>query len=71
MTLNAQAMAEKIKAYMTAIAPVQGSDAAAAQAYRDEQLVAMCQGIIDEIKDNAVVTTISGAPDGEHMGKIA
>ena len=33
-------------------------------------LEALCQGIIDEIKTNAVVTTTSGAPDDEHIGKI-
>lgn len=27
--------------------------------------------IVDEITDNAVVTTTSGAPDGEHTGNVS
>ena len=70
MALVAAGMRERIKAHIAAVPPYQGSDAAAAQAYRDAVLLAMCEGIIEEIRQNAVVTTTSGAPDGEHTGRI-
>ncbi len=70
MALNAASMANRIKAYMAAVGSVQGAEAVATQAYREQQLVAMCQGIIDEITENAEVITTSGAPDGEHTGII-
>ena len=31
---------------------------------------AIAQGVVDEIIQNAVVQTTSGAPDGEHIGKV-
>lgn len=70
MALNATSMMQKIKAHMAAVGAYQGSGGPDTLAYRDLQLTAMCQGIIDEIVENAVVTTTSGAPDGEHTGEI-
>lgn len=31
---------------------------------------AIAEGVVDEIIQNAVVETTSGAPDGEHTGKV-
>lgn len=31
---------------------------------------AIATGVYDEIVDNALVTTTSGAPDGEHTGNV-
>lgn len=31
---------------------------------------AIAEGVVDEITQNAVVQTTSGAPDGEHTGKV-
>lgn len=70
MALTASNMAALIKSYMDAVPPVQSSDSGALDAYRVALMEAMCQGIIDEIVANGVVTTTSGAPDGEHTGVI-
>jgi len=74
MALTAASMAAKIMARMDALAAEQfsgagGASAAAAKA--DAYLLAFCQGVIDEIQQNAVVTTTSGAPDGEHIGIVS
>lgn len=71
MPLSANSMAAKRKARRDAVKPLQTSDPAAAAAKAEEYLVADCQGIIDEIKANAVVQTTSGAPNSEHQGKIS
>jgi hypothetical protein len=70
MALSKQSMADFIEAHVAAVPLVQGSDRAAALAYRRRVLEALCQGIIDEIRANALVQTTSGAPDGEHTGHI-
>jgi hypothetical protein len=70
MALNASSMRDKIKAHMAQVAAYQGSDNADALEYRDAALEAMCAGIIEEIVENAVVETTSGAPDSEHEGKV-
>ena len=70
MALTAESMRTKIKTHMSAVAAVQGDDPDATQSYRDDMLLAMCRGIIEEITENAVVQTTSGAPDGEHTGII-
>jgi hypothetical protein len=31
---------------------------------------AIAEGVVDEITQNSVVETTSGAPDGEHTGKV-
>ena len=63
-------MAAFIQGHIAALDHTQTSDAATAQQYQNQMLLALCQGIIDEITGNAVVTTTSGAPDGEHVGVI-
>ncbi len=70
MPLDKTSMAAKVKAKMAAIAPVQSDSAGTVQPYLDAQLEAMCDGIIEEIVQNGLVTTTSGAPDGEHIGGI-
>jgi hypothetical protein len=57
--MTAASMWTRIKANIAGVAPVQGSGSAAANTYRDAVGQAMCQGIIDEIKANAVVGVIS------------
>ena len=71
MALDAASMATRILSKVAAIPPVQDSDPAASQAYRDAVMVAFCNGIIEEITTSAVVTTTSGAPDGEHTGNVS
>jgi hypothetical protein len=71
MALTKESMAAFIEARLAALDHSQTSEAGAAQNYRNQVLLALCQGIIDEITANAVVQTTSGAPDGEHMGKIS
>lgn len=57
MAMSATSMAARIEANIAAIPPVQGSTSGPANTYRHQVLIAMCQGIIDEIKAGAVVTT--------------
>lgn len=38
--------------------------------YFDEFIGILSDEIVDHIKDNAVVTTTTGAPDSEHVGVI-
>lgn len=71
MAMTKQSMADKIEAAVVAVAEVQTTSAATALAYRRQIIEAFCQGIIEEIQQNAVITTTSGAPDGEHTGVIA
>lgn len=70
MAMTKASMADFVEAHIAAVAASQGSYAAKAMAYRRQVLEALCQGIIDEIQANAVVQTISGAPDSEHVGTI-
>lgn len=74
MALTAASMASKVKAAIAAIAPVQGSSAANAAAYRDAVLQAMCQGIIEEVVANSELvplTSDSGAAGaGIITGKV-
>ncbi len=55
MPITAASMMNKIKTNMAAVAAVQSSNAADALTQRDALLLAMCQGIVDEIHMNAVV----------------
>lgn len=66
MAMTATSMQARIKANVAAVTPVQGGSTTAANAYRDAVMAAMCQGIIDEIKSNAVVTvaSVSGVTPG-------
>jgi hypothetical protein len=55
MAITAASMMGKIKANIAAVTASQGSDPAAVQTHRDAVLLAMCQGIVDEIHQNATV----------------
>lgn len=54
MALNANSMAAAIKTRIAAVSAVQSSVDGDTLAYRDAVMVAMCQGIIDEIHANGV-----------------
>ena len=71
MSMTAQSMAQSIRSRQGELEIVQTTSEADAKAFADQSLEALCQGIIDEITGKAVVTTTSGAPDGEHTGKIS
>lgn len=74
MAMSAASMSAKVKAAIAAVPPVQSSDPAAVQAYRDAILQAMCQGIIEEVVANSElvpVTTDTGAAGaGIITGKV-
>lgn len=74
MAMTAAGMRDKIKAAVAAVASVQSSDVASVLAYRDVVLLAMCQGIIEEVVANSElvpVTTDSGpAGAGIITGKV-
>ena len=55
MAITAASMMGKIKTKIAAVAASQGSDPAAALANRDAVLLAMCEGIVEEIHQNATV----------------
>ena len=61
MAMTAASMANRIESYMSAVAPAQGTTNNTA--YRLQMLEAMCQGIIDEIKADAVIT-VTGVQAG-------
>ncbi len=54
--------------------PQEGSEASNQNLAPDKniRILADCiaQGVVDEIVQNAVVQTTSGAPDGEHIGRV-
>ena len=58
MALTAASMALKIKTRIAAVAAIQTSVAGDTLAYRDAVMVAMCQGIIDEIQANGVAVVV-------------
>jgi len=55
MAITAASMATKIKTKMAAVAQVQSANSADALAQRDAMLLAMCDGIVEEIHQNATV----------------
>jgi hypothetical protein len=63
-------MKNRIESYMAGVAAVQVSAAGPANAYRDAILLAMCQGIVDEITANAVVHTTDSKGDTCNNGTI-
>jgi len=71
MGMSKSSMADFIESHLNAIQhnPTEGTGDASI--HRREMLEAFCQGIIDEIIANAVIETTSGAPDGEHIGKVS
>lgn len=70
MGLSASSMKARIEANIAAVAASQGSDAGAANSYRDQVLQAMCQGIVDEITSNAVVHTADSRGDTCNNGTV-
>ena len=71
MPMTKESMATFIQAQLVAMTHIQTDNPAAAATYGRQVLEAFCQGIIDEIQANALVTTTSGAPDGEHTGGVS
>lgn len=59
------------KAAMDAVALSQTDVAATAVSYGEALGLADSTAIVDYFKANTVVTTTSGAPDGEHTGNIS
>lgn len=59
------------KAAQDAVPPVQDASAASAIAYSDAVGLADSTAIVTYITGAAVVTTTSGAPDGEHTGTVS
>ena len=54
--------------------PLEGSEANNEDLapFRNLRILCDCiaEGVVDEITQNAVVETTSGAPDGEHTGRV-
>lgn len=71
MGMSAQDMVDAIRGHQSGIVPSPNEGPAQDSAYADKMLLALCQGVIDEIIAGAVVTTTSGAPDGEHSGNVS
>lgn len=67
MPLTAQSMASKIKSYTDSVSKI--NNIASGEARRQAILVAMCQGIIDEIQQNGIVQT-SDAQGGTNTGVV-
>lgn len=70
MAITPESMWTKIKTHMDAVATVQSANPADALAQREEMGLAMCRGICEEIKQNAVVTT-NDAQGGSNSGTVA
>lgn len=66
MALTAASMKAKIRAAMAAVPPPAANTAEAALAYSDALVEALCQGIIEELTQNGVVTiaSVSGVQTG-------
>lgn len=70
MAMSAASMAARIETAMEGVTPEQLVGAGSISGYRNSLIVAMCQGIIAEIQDNAVVTT-NDAQGGVNTGTVA
>jgi hypothetical protein len=67
MALTAASMAAKVEAAVAAVPAQQFDSAGDPSAYRSAILVAMCQGIIDEIQANAEVPVTAGSSAGTYQ----
>ena len=67
MALTPASMAAKIKAKVGAVPPQQFDSGSSPDAYRDAILLAMCEGIIEEITTNAEVPVDSGSSAGTYQ----
>ena len=74
MALDKTSMATKIQIALKAVTLIQ-TDGVMTPTEKDTEqlkyLEAFCDGIIDEITTNGVITTTSGAPNSEHTGIIS
>jgi hypothetical protein len=70
MPMSKEGMAAAIQAQLNEVDHSQTTDAGRAKDYQNEMLLAFCQGIIDHMRACTRVYTTSGAPDGEHEGKV-
>ncbi len=70
MSLSATSMAAKVETYIAAVPPHQQVGGGSINSYRHDILVAMCQGIIDEITENAVVHTVDNVGNFCNNGTI-
>ena len=66
MALTAASMMAKVKAAITAVPPQQVDSSGSTEAYNDAILLAMCQGIVDEIKENGEVPVDVGSSAGTY-----
>ena len=64
MAMDGDSLASEIKAAYEALSPP------SAASLDLDYFKALANAIVDHIKNNAVVTTTSGAPDGEHTGNV-
>lgn len=67
MALTKESMAAKVKAAIAAVPPQQFDSAGDPSAYRDAILEALCQGIIEEIQQNAEVPVPAGSSAGTYQ----
>jgi len=63
MALTAASMAIKVKTYVDAVPPILSIDPASALARQNAVILAMCQGIIEEIQQNGTVITADSHGD--------
>lgn len=64
MALDKASMAAKMKAAIASVPAQQFDSAGDPTAYRDAILEALCQGIIEEFKENAEVPVTAGSSAG-------
>jgi len=67
MALTAASMMAKVKAAIAAVPAQQVDSSGSTDAYRDAILLAMCQGIVDEIQANAEVPVTGGSSAGTYQ----
>lgn len=71
MAMTAAGMLSDIQTAIAAASITTGvTDPVAAATEADKAMLAWCQGIINHITGNAIVTTTTGAPNSEHTGNI-
>lgn len=70
MAMTAAGMRDKVKAAIAAVSHIQTSDPAAVASYRDAVLLAMCQGILEEVVANSEIVKITGDTGAAGAGII-
>ena len=72
MAMTKESMANSIQAAIASIGQIQSEGGSPDPVAQSRLFIeAWCQGIINELQTNGVITTTSGAPDGEHTGNIS